>query len=173
MACINAVIGTPRGPLDAGVRPGRPGARLDRDVLRPSTRSESGRRGIGRHGDPPGSDSPGTSSGGRKPAPAIDRDAALISLSRRLLQRDGVDSVMHEVLLAAAELLHVNKGSVQLWDGSAQGLRLVSTIGFDREFAERFQFVETDGFTTCAAALRQRERVVVEDFAGDPAFSRL
>jgi PAS domain S-box-containing protein len=96
----------------------------------------------------------------------------LHALSLRLTQHsDDLESVMDEVLAAAAELLRADKGSAQVRDPQSAGLSLVSAIGFDQPFRERFATVQADGFTTCAAALRRGERVIVEDTQADSAYA--
>lgn len=117
---------------------------------------------------------------------AVERDRAETSLrkqlqdmqrlhafSRKLLMHDDVDAMMREVLSAVAELMGVGKVSVQICDGRNPPLRLVEAIGFDRAFIEQLQSVDVNGFTTCAAALRRRERVIVEDFESAPEFADL
>ncbi|HVY59346.1 MAG TPA: PAS domain S-box protein [Xanthobacteraceae bacterium] len=97
----------------------------------------------------------------------------LYEFSRRLWEQDDLNAVMHDLLLAATQLMGARKGSVQLRDHAHRGLQLISTVGFDRDFAERFSLVEASGFTTCAAALNRRARIVVEDFATESGFARL
>lgn len=96
----------------------------------------------------------------------------LHTLSMRLLQQDDVETALREVMTASAELLHADRATVQMCDPSG-ALRLVSVLGFDAEFAERFRVVEADGFTTCAAALRWRGRVLVDDLSSDSDFAEL
>lgn len=76
----------------------------------------------------------------------------LDDFSRRLLERNDLNVIMHDVLVTVTELLKVAKASVQLCEPAGRGLHLISTVGFDRDFEEKFQFVEACGFTTCAAA---------------------
>ncbi len=85
--------------------------------------------------------------------------------------QDDLAAVLHEVLVAAAELLHADKGSVQIYDTHSYTLKLVSAIGFEQDFLARFQMVKASGITTCAAALRRGERVIVENLSTHPDFT--
>jgi PAS domain S-box-containing protein len=95
----------------------------------------------------------------------------LHALGTRLMKQDDLDSVLREVMHAARELLHADKATVQICE---QGrLRVISAIGFPDDYIDKFHIVAADGITTCAAALRARERVVVEDLKHDPRFNEL
>ena len=98
----------------------------------------------------------------------------LHELSLNLAHQETLDQVMQEVMSAAAELLGSDRCTAQLTsarEGNGETLRLVSCTGFDEEFSNRFQFVRSDGFTTCAAALERKEPVIVEDLAATDEFS--
>lgn len=97
----------------------------------------------------------------------------LHAMSVRLTRQDALDAVMREVLAAAAELVGADRASAQLSARGGGSMRLVSAIGFSDEFCGEFREVEADGFTTCAAALRNRARVIVEDLAAAPEFAEL
>jgi signal transduction histidine kinase/PAS domain-containing protein len=97
----------------------------------------------------------------------------LHTLSMRLMRQDSLAAVLHEVLIAAAVLLHVDKASVQIYEGRNHALKLISTIGFDQDFIRQFSLVDARGDTTCAAALRRGERVIVENLATHPDFIEL
>ena len=97
---------------------------------------------------------------------------SLHEFSKRLLQEDDVNVVLHNVLAAVLRLFNAKRGSVQMLDKSRQRLQLVSAIGFDGEFCDKLQLVEASGLTPSAVAFNRRERVVVEDLARDPAFAQ-
>lgn len=86
-------------------------------------------------------------------------------LSTQLIQQDSLAAVLHEVLVASAALLHVDKGSVQIYDAQSHTLKLISAIGLEQDFADQFSFVDVYGSLPCAAALRRGERVIVEDLS--------
>ena len=94
----------------------------------------------------------------------------LHDFSRKLLEQDDVKLVMRDVLASISDLLGVSKASIQLCDESMRRLHLIGTIGFDAAFDEAFKFVDIGGFTTCAAALGRRERVIVENLSADSSF---
>ena len=96
----------------------------------------------------------------------------LHQFSRRALEQDDLNVILRELLVHVAGLMQVDKGSVQLREGSQGSLRLVATLGFDRDFEQCFKFVEAGGFTTCAVAFESRQRVIVEDLAADIHFAR-
>ena len=96
----------------------------------------------------------------------------LHQFSRRALEQDDLNVILRELLVHVAGLMQVDKGSVQLREGSQGSLRLVATLGFDRDFEQCFKFVEAGGFTTCAVAFESRQRVIVEDLAADVHFAR-
>ena len=97
----------------------------------------------------------------------------LHEFSRRTLEHDDLKGLLRDVLVEVAGLMQVARGSIQLLDGTQGRLQLVATIGFDADFEDRFRLVEASGFTTCAAALRSRQRVIVEDLAKAETFAEL
>lgn len=96
----------------------------------------------------------------------------LHSLSTRLLMQDDVEAALHEVMSASAELLDADKASVQIFNRDDNVLELISYKDFSEDFAQQFQLVKPEDFTTCAAAINQRERVLVEDLSADPEFAK-
>lgn len=95
----------------------------------------------------------------------------LHELSMRLQAQDDVNDTMHEVMMASAELMNADKASVQIYDEKEDVIKLVSTLGFDSDFEEKFNVIDADGITTCAAALKEYEQVHVEDFSNTDKFS--
>lgn len=93
----------------------------------------------------------------------------LQALGTRLMKQDDLEAVLREVMQAARQLLDADRSSVQVVENGR--LRRVDSSGLPPEFGERFHVVRESDITTCAAALRTRERVVVEDFATDPRFT--
>lgn len=97
----------------------------------------------------------------------------LHELGLHLAEKKTLEEVMAEVMTASGELLGAKRCTAQLMESTGNLLRLVAATGFDEEFADRFRTVTADGFTTCAAALGCRRRVVVEDLAARPEFVEL
>ncbi len=96
----------------------------------------------------------------------------LHDFSRRVMLEEDPREVLRHVLSEALALLRTEKGSVQLANAE-KGLTLVGAVGFDENFSSRFANVDVDGYTTCAAALKLRERVLVEDLSKASEFSEL
>jgi PAS domain S-box-containing protein len=100
----------------------------------------------------------------------------LHELSIRLQEQDDVETTMQEVMKAAAEMMEADKASVQIYDKQYDMLKLVGTLGFSKEFKERFRTVGADDITSCARALKNHRQVLVEDFGKTdeyPEFSKI
>jgi PAS domain S-box-containing protein len=85
---------------------------------------------------------------------------AAVSEYRRLLD---------EILNAAIEVTAADMGNIQLLeDGS---LKIITHRGFDAPFLDFFASVEVGDGCACEAAMRTRERIIVEDVANSPIFA--
>lgn len=89
--------------------------------------------------------------------------ARLQSLSTRLVQTGELDSLLHEILSAAADLTGTDKGNIQLFNASTGRLRIVVHQGLGQRFVEHF--AEDGWVATCDAAAGTHERVIVKDVA--------
>lgn len=96
----------------------------------------------------------------------------LHELSMYLARQNDLTKVMREVMDAASEFLNSNHCTAQLLNSHDRALHLVAWKGFDQNFADRFQIVMEAGFTTCAAALGRRKRVVVGDLTANADFKK-
>jgi PAS domain S-box-containing protein len=105
-----------------------------------------------------------------KPATELADMERLYLLSTRLLQQDELTSVLHEVLTASIELLHADKGNVQLYDERKRVLEIVASVGFNQDFLDHFKTVDANDNCVCRFALKRRERVVAENLPIDPDF---
>lgn len=108
----------------------------------------------------------------------LDRELAALSrlheLSTKLLKDSRDKDVafnLRQVLLASIELLGADKGNIQLYDEGEQALKIVTHVGFDQVFLDRFKSVPSGGNCACGKALKGKERVIVEDFRTDPRFT--
>jgi PAS domain S-box-containing protein len=90
----------------------------------------------------------------------------LQSLSTRLVQVGDLESLLHEILAAAAELTHTTKGNIHLVDSGSGELRVVAHQGFGARFLARFGRRGSE--LVCGAAVQTRERVIWEDLALAP-----
>jgi PAS domain S-box-containing protein len=86
-------------------------------------------------------------------------------------ESDNLDKCLHEILDAAIAIAGADKGNIQLLEPEAGVLRIAAQRGFDPPFLKYFEFVRDDP-TTCSAAMRSGERVVVEDVTASPIFVR-
>jgi two-component sensor histidine kinase len=86
----------------------------------------------------------------------------LQAISTKLIQEDA--SGLHDAILdAALKLLRSDMATMQLFDPARDGLKLLSSRGFDPEHILLFDWVERDAGTSCASALRAGSRVVIQD----------
>lgn len=95
----------------------------------------------------------------------------LHALGTRLVRQGDLQAVLREVMVSACELLHADKATVQIHETGR--LKMIGSLGFPEDFLEKFRIIEADGITTCAAALRAREPVVVPDLHSDSRFVEL
>src|SRR5262245_41868885 len=99
--------------------------------------------------------------------------ARVLELSAQLLRERDFSRALRKMLEVAVAVLKADKGNVLLFEEANNLLRNAISIGFPREFMERFPTIQTDAPTACARAFRGQERVVVEDIHRDPDFSKL
>lgn len=101
-------------------------------------------------------------------ASEVDDLRRLHDFSARSMQQAEVATLLRDLLAAAIEVMHTDKGSVQLYDRCNDRLQLVSTIGLPSDFDRQLTHVDAGESTPCAAALRSAQRIVIEDL---PAIS--
>lgn len=78
---------------------------------------------------------------------------------------------LSEILDNAIEVDGAVKGTVQLFDQTLDGLRIIGQRGFDPAFLELFNVVRADDFCVCGRALRHQRRVVCHDILADRLYS--
>src|ERR1700748_721009 len=87
---------------------------------------------------------------------------ALQAISTKLIQEDA--GSLHDAILdAALTLLRSDMASMQLYDAARDGLKLLSSRGFDADKIMLFDWVARDAGTSCAQALRSNARAVIGD----------
>lgn len=79
------------------------------------------------------------------------------------------DPAMKWVIDVALRITNADMANIQLVDPVSGGLCIVAQCGFDRPFLEFFDRVH-EGSAACGSALRNRERVMVEDVTHSPIF---
>jgi len=89
----------------------------------------------------------------------------LQELSAKLIQDHGSESLYETLVEAAMSIMHSSSASLQMLHSEPDGghLRLIAARGFTTDAAARWARVFADNSTTCAEALRRRERVVEPD----------
>ncbi len=94
----------------------------------------------------------------------------LHEVSTTLLNADGLQSLLEQVLDATIELQQAEFGNMQLSDPQTNVLKLVAQRGFTQDFIDYFDVVDDDNAAR-GGAMRRRERVI-EDLETDPAYER-
>ena len=93
----------------------------------------------------------------------------LHEFSTRLVASTELQPLLEEVLTATIALQDADFGNVQLYNPQTQALEVVAHRGFQQDFLEYFSRVH-DSNSACGRALRQQERVIIEDVHTDPRF---
>ncbi len=89
-------------------------------------------------------------------------------LSTRLVQADDFPQLLGEIMDAGIEITNADMGNIQLLEDGV--LKIVSQRGFEQPFLDFFNQVH-EGQAACGSALRNRERVIVQDVARSPVFA--
>jgi PAS domain S-box-containing protein len=94
----------------------------------------------------------------------------LHELSSRIMVTTDLTTALGDVLGAALTLLGAGMGNIQLLDEERDSLEIVAHRGFEQPFLDHFRRVTDAGASACGRALRNRERVIIEDVDADPAY---
>ena len=86
----------------------------------------------------------------------------LQAISTKLIQEDA-SGLYDAILDAALKLLHSDMGSMQLYDPVRDGLKLLSSRGFEEDKIVLFDWVDRNAGTSCAVALRSGTRAAIPD----------
>lgn len=78
--------------------------------------------------------------------------------------------LLDEVLEFGLELLHADRGNIQLADPATGVLRIAAQRGFGTEFLEYFAVVADVG-SACGRAARQGAQVAIADVSTDPGYA--
>jgi two-component sensor histidine kinase len=95
----------------------------------------------------------------------------LHELADLLLGISSLPTGLGEVLDAAMEVFHSDRGTIQILDPEAGVLRYGASRGFDERMLAAVPPIDRDFHSTCAACIRTGERVVAEDIASDPKWT--
>lgn len=87
------------------------------------------------------------------------------------LREDGeLASLLEQVLGAAIKLQHADFGDIQLYDAENGTLRIVAHQGVGQEFLDHFACVDAEDTSACGVALKQGQRVIIEDVTTYPPY---
>ena len=87
----------------------------------------------------------------------------LQKISAALIEAGGVKALYQQILDAAVTVMHSEMASMQLFHPERKELELLAYKGFHPDSATFWKWVRVDSASTCGAALRTGERVIVED----------
>ena len=90
-------------------------------------------------------------------------------IGTRFVPNGELGNVLDEVVDAAIAITGSDMGNMQLLDNSG-GLTIVAHRGFERPFLDFFNTVH-EGPAACGTALKQRQRVIIEDIAESAVFT--
>jgi PAS domain S-box-containing protein len=96
----------------------------------------------------------------------------LHELVTRLLACTDLRTALEEVLDAAISLLDAKMGNVQLVNLKNNSLEIVAHRGYTEEFLNHFRVVGIEDGCSCGRALRNRERVVIDDVDADSGYEQ-
>jgi len=102
----------------------------------------------------------------------------LQAISTHLIQ-ENAGGLYDAILDAALRLLHSDMATIQLYEPGRDGLKLLTSRGFEPKNILLFDWVERDAGTSCAQALRTGSRTVIPDMescdyvVGTPAHDAL
>src|SRR5262245_8867544 len=95
----------------------------------------------------------------------------LHALSTRLLAVVDVRTALDDLLENAILTCKADFGNIQLYNPQIKALEIVAHRGLRQYFLEYFRTVRVDDGSACAQAMRNVERIVIEDVQKDPAFA--
>ena len=108
-------------------------------------------------------------------AEELDAMKQLHRVSTHFTENDDLTSLLEVILHAAIQITGADMANFQLLDPEKRTLKIAAHQGFEQSFLEYFREVDENDPTSCATALKQGNRVIVEDvekssiFAGTPA----
>ena len=92
--------------------------------------------------------------------------------SRHITREESLEDLLGEVLDAALEITGRERGVIRLVDDADESLVLFATRGFPASFADGMTHLPRESTAPSATCWRRAERVIIEDIAADPDFSR-
>jgi PAS domain S-box-containing protein len=87
----------------------------------------------------------------------------LQSVSAELIHEENSEVIYDKIVEAAVDVMHSDCATLQMLDAERGALRLLAFRGVSPEAARTWHWVEPGDYTSCAAALQSRVRVLVPD----------
>ncbi|HVG14705.1 MAG TPA: PAS domain S-box protein, partial [Chitinophagaceae bacterium] len=84
-------------------------------------------------------------------------------ISSQIIQEDNVENLYEQVVDAAMSIMHSSAASIQLYVPEKKALLLLAHKGFMQESAEHWQWVSMNSTSNCAAALSNKQRMIMPD----------
>ena len=95
--------------------------------------------------------------------------ARLQQIGARFVKAGELAGVLGEILDAAIAIAHSDMGNIQLFDAQTGSLKIAAYRGFEQPFRDFWNAV-AEGRGACGTAMRNAQRVIVEDVAQSPIF---
>jgi len=99
-------------------------------------------------------------------AEELARSKLLHSISVELILEQSVESLYQKLVDAASIVMRSQCASMQMfypYRGSAGELHLLAHLGFTPQAAEFWEWIGVESYSSCAAAMRTQQRVIVSD----------
>ncbi len=110
----------------------------------------------------------------RKAEEALAADLAattrLQQVGARFVRAGQLADVLGEIVDAAIAITHADMGNIQLFDPQTSCLQIAASRGFEQPFLDFWNSV-AEGRGSCGTAMRNAQRVIVEDVAQSPIFA--
>ncbi|WP_378957192.1 ATP-binding protein [Pelosinus sp. sgz500959] len=90
-------------------------------------------------------------------------------ISTRFICENNFQDLLAEIVEAAVIITNANMGNIQIYDERSSSLQIVAHSGFKKPFLDFFSTVHT-GQAACGAAMKLKERVIIEDITQSPIF---
>ena len=94
----------------------------------------------------------------------------LHELGTRLIETGDLPQGLQEILDATMVLQRADFGNIQLRDPATGVLQIVAQCGFSKAFLDHFARVDSSDDSACGRAVRQGERVIIEDVEQDEGY---
>jgi signal transduction histidine kinase/ActR/RegA family two-component response regulator len=80
---------------------------------------------------------------------------------------------LHRLLQASVEFIGADKGSLQLYDEHRGSFEMITQVGFDQQFHDRFRFLRASSSVAVSDLQSGQHAIIQDDCSGDPIFKEL